>query len=55
MVFFVLLTGLELVSSDAGITAETLMANVFRTLIFTMIYAAIQVAIRIFRSGDKPD
>ena len=47
-VFFVLMTAFDLLTG-AGLTAETLWSNAFRTVIFALAFAAIKVAMIMIR------
>jgi len=49
LVFWVVITLWE----TGGLSAEGLKINFFRALIFAMIYAAIRVALVVFRGKDK--
>lgn len=53
VIFFVLITGFEILARGAVFDAETLMSGVFRTIIFAMAYAAIVVGMIIFRGEKK--
>ena len=52
-VFFVLMLGFDLIFRDAAMNGETIMANVFKTLIFAMAFGALKVGMILFRSEDK--
>ncbi len=52
-VFFVLMTGIDVVLGDEPLTQEMLLANAFRTAIFGMAFAAIKTATIIFRDKTK--
>jgi len=51
-VFFALMVGLDLLLRGATLNGETLMANVFKTVIFAMAYAAIKVGATIFKKDN---
>lgn len=53
VVFFILLTGIDVVFGGASLTGETLFANGFRTLVFAMAFAAIKVGLIMFRDTEK--
>ena len=52
-VFYVLLLGFDLLVRGAVLNGTTLMANLFITLIFAMVYAAVMVGLAIFRGDGK--
>lgn len=53
VVFFLLMLGFEVLVRGAALTGALAMSTVFITLIFAMFYAAIQVALVMFRGNDK--
>ncbi|MEW9921925.1 hypothetical protein AB2B41_20140 [Marimonas sp. MJW-29] len=53
VVFYLLMLGIELLVRGAAFSGATLMANLFITLIFAMIYAAFRVGVVIFGGGRK--
>ena len=52
-VFYLLMLALDVLVQGAALNAATLMATFFITLIFAMAYAAIRVALVMFRGDDK--
>lgn len=52
-IFFALMLGFDVFFRSAAFNAETIFANVFKTLVFAMAFGALKVGMLIFRKDNQ--